>query len=206
MITVKTDDAVKKASRLLSELNHKQLIYAQKRTFKRLLSKASSSTARETAKEQKLPVKLLRERVRVKNLVSAGANSVAQVTVFRSGVPAVRLGLASMSLGKKGQPVTSAAVRGADGKFGKRDIAGQTSMKVGRHVFHNVFLQRLKSGKWHVMRRMSSARFPIEVVGVPIEKSITAAAIRQFEKSILNELPSAMLRELNYRISRLTNG
>lgn len=205
MITVKTDDAVKKAQRILKELDNKQLLYAQRRVFKRLVSKASSLTARETAKSERLPVKLLRERLRVKHLTVAN-NTAAQVRVFRNRVPAIRLGLASMQLGKKGAPVTSAVVRNANGQFGKREISGQTTMKVGKRIFKNVFLQQLKSGKWHVMQRTSDARYPIDVVGVDIEVPITSSAKRSFEDAILNELPANMLRELNYRINKATNG
>lgn len=205
MITVKTDEAVKKAQRILKELDNKQLLYAQRRVFKRLVNKASTVTSRETAKSERLPVKLLRERLRVKHLTVAN-NTAAQVRLFRNRVPAIRLGLSSMQLGKKGAQVTSASVRLGNGQFGKREISGQTSMKVGKRVFQNVFLQQLKSGKWHVMQRTTDARYPIEVVGVDIEVPITSSAKRNFESAILNELPTAMLRELNYRINKATNG
>lgn len=205
MITVQTDEATKKARRILSELDNKQLRNAQRRVFKRIVSKASSMVSRDVAKSERLPVKILRERVRLRQFVSKD-NASAQVRVYRNRVPAIRLGLASSNLGKRGAAVTSAPVRLANGQFGKREIAGQTSMKVGKLTFRGVFLQKLKSGKWHVLQRTSDARYPIEVVGADIEVPITSSAKRNFENAILNELPNAMLRELVYRIDRSVHG
>lgn len=204
LIEVETNDAIKKAQRILSELNNKQLIYAQRRILKRLALKASTATARETAKEEKMPVKLMRERLKLSHL-NLGDNSVAQVRVFRTNVPATRLGVARTQLAKRGKATTSAVTRSANGQYAKREISGQTSIRVGRRVFHNVFMQQLRSGKWQILRRLSDKRYPIEVVTVPINTTITNQATKQFQRAVGTELPEQMLRELAYRISKVTN-
>jgi len=205
LIEVDTNEAIKKAQRILSELNNKQLIYAQRRVLKRLALKASTATARETAKEEKMPVKLIRERLKLNHL-NSGDNSAAQIRVFRTNVPASRLGVARTQLAKRGKATTSAVTRSANGQYAKREISGQTSIRVGRRVFHNVFMQQLRSGKWHILRRLTDKRYPVEVVTVPINSSITRHATNNFQRAVGTELPQQMLRELVYRIDKVTNG
>lgn len=205
LIEVDTSEAIKKAQRILSELNNKQLIYAQRRVLKRLALKAATATARETAKEEKMPVKLMRERLKLSHL-NLGDNSAAQVRVFRTNVPAARLGVARTQLAKRGKATTSAVTRSANGQYAKREISGQTSIRVGRRVFHNVFMQQLRSGKWHILRRLTEKRYPVEVVTVPINTSITRHATNNFQRAVGDELPQQMLRELVYRIDKVTNG
>lgn len=205
LIEVDTSEAIKKAQRILSELNNKQLIYAQRRVLKRLALKAATATARETAKEEKMPVKLMRERLKLSHL-NLGDNTAAQVRVFRTNVPATRLGVARTQLAKRGKATTSAVTRSANGQYAKREISGQTSIRVGRRVFHNVFMQQLRSGKWHVLRRLTDKRYPVEVVTVPINTSITRHATNNFQRAVGDELPQQMLRELVYRIDKVTNG
>lgn len=205
LIELDTNEAIKKAQRILSELNNKQLIYAQRRVLKRLALKASTATARETAKEEKMPVKLIRERLKLSHL-NLGDNSAAQIRVFRTNVPASRLGVARTQLAKRGKATTSAVTRSANGQYAKREISGQTSIRVGRRVFHNVFMQQLRSGKWHILRRLTEKRYPVEVVTVPINTSITRHATNNFQRAVGDELPQQMLRELVYRIDKVTNG
>jgi hypothetical protein len=205
LIEVDTSEAIKKAQRILSELNNKQLIYAQRRVLKRLAMKAATATARETAKEEKMPVKLMRERLKLSHM-NLGDNSTAQIRVFRTNVPASRLGVARTQLAKRGKATTSSVARSANGQYAKREISGQTSIRVGRRVFHNVFMQQLRSGKWHILRRLTEKRYPVEVVTVPINTSITRHATNNFQRAVGDELPQQMLRELVYRIDKVTNG
>ena len=205
LIEVDTSEAIKKAQRILSELNNKQLIYAQRRVLKRLALKAATATARETAKEEKMPVKLVRERLKLSHM-NLGDNSAAKIRVFRTNVPASRLGVARTQLAKRGKATTSSVARSANGQYAKREISGQTSIRVGRRVFHNVFMQQLRSGKWHILRRLTEKRYPVEVVTVPINTSITRHATNNFQRAVGDELPQQMLRELVYRIDRVTNG
>lgn len=204
LIEIETTEAIKKAQRILSELNNKQLIYAQRRVLKRLALKASTATASTTAKEVKVPVKLLRERLKLKHLnINDGA--AANIRIYRTNIPAIRLGVPKTLL-KRGKAPVSAVRREANGRFSKRDSAGETAIRVGRYTFKNTFLQKLKTGRWQIMGRLSEERYSIEAKGLPINETVTKHAKDSFSKAVNKELPEQMLRELVYRINKVTNG
>lgn len=133
----------------------------------RVATRAVSRSVKDTAKAVRIKQKVIRPRASVKK--ATGKMPVAYVRVRRFDVPAISIDTARTQIRRKrGQLQISRVNRGRNGRYQKREIAGNTAIVVGRHRFDNAFLQKLKNGRWHIMQRTSDARYPIKVCKVPI--------------------------------------
>lgn len=72
---------------------------------------------------------------------------------------------------------------------------GQGGILVGKYAVKRGFKQRLKNGRVHIMQRAGKARYPIDVVKVPIGKPLTDA----FSKA-LKDYPAQLQAELSRQL------
>lgn len=164
--------------------------------------RAVSKAIRVTAKEVKVPAKIIRERVKVVN--AKPQNPIMFARIRRYDIPAIAIGTAvSQIKTRKGVMQVEGAKRASSGRYAKRSVSGQTSIRVGRHRFPNAFVQQLKNGKTHIMHRTSESRYPIDVVKVPILNPITKAMEREARYALNHDMPVEFKRAAELQLSRL---
>ncbi|MCG2879450.1 phage tail protein, partial [Obesumbacterium proteus] len=73
-------------------------------------------------------------------------------------------------------------------------------------TFRNAFIQQLANGRWQVMRRVGRARYPIDVVKVPLSGPLTeafmASSSQLIDSDMPKELASALKNQLRLHIKR----
>lgn len=189
----------------LSALQTSAVPKASAMAINRVATRAVSRSVKDTAKAVRIKQKVIRPRASVKK--ATGKMPVAYVRVRRFDVPAISIDTARTQIRRKrGQLQISRVNRGRNGRYQKREIAGNTAIVVGRHRFDNAFLQKLKNGRWHIMQRTSDARYPIKVCKVPIVNEITKAFKKHSDELIRTdmkkELASAMQQQVRLVIRR----
>lgn len=137
-----------------------------------------------------LPVKLVRQRVRVSKASSSG-RSTARIKVNRGNLPAIKLGAAQVRATNRRGPL-------------KRK---SSVLRIGRYVFRDAFIQQLTNGRWHVMKRISGkSRYPIDVVKIPMAIPLTTAFEAEKKRMLEEEMPKqlgyALRQQLRLHIKR----
>lgn len=160
---------------------------ATSQAVNRVAVRAISRSSRRVASETRITTKLIRERAKIKR--ASPARPVATIKVNRGNLPAIKLGVARVQLSRR-----------------KSLSRAKSVLKVGRFSFPGAFIQRLKNGRWHVMRRTAKARYPIEVVKIPVVTPLTKA-YREETTTLLNtdmpkELAAALKNQLRLIIKR----
>jgi len=199
------DRELAQAVKNLSALQTSAVPKASAMAINRVAIRAISRSVIDTAKAVRIKQKVIRPRASVKK--ATGKMPVAYVRVRRFDVPAISIDTARTQIRRKrGQLQISRVNRGRNGRYQKREIAGNTAIVVGRHRFDNAFLQKLKNGRWHIMQRTSDARYPIKVCKVPIVNEITRAFKKHSDELIRTdmkkELASAMQQQVRLVIRR----
>ncbi|MBO8132460.1 phage tail protein [Dickeya fangzhongdai] len=141
----------------------------------RIAGRAISRSSRKVAQQTKVPNKLVRGRSRLKKATIN--RPIATIKVNRGNLPAIKLGAAKVQLSRR---------------KGNRFGAGSV-LKIGKFSFPGAFIQQLNNGRWHVMRRLAKARYPIEVVKIPLETPLTSA----FREETMSLMDSDMPKELS---------
>ncbi|ECA2763250.1 phage tail protein [Salmonella enterica subsp. enterica serovar Abony] len=129
-----------------------------------------------------IPVKLVRQRVRLsKASVKGKPNAVIRVN--RGNLPAIKLGVPQVRLTRrKGRLFRDGSV-----------------LRIGRYLFRDAFIQQLKNGRWHVMKRIDGKkRYPIDVVKIPMAAQLTTA----FEAEKSRMLDEEMPKQLRYALKQ----
>lgn len=199
------DRELAQAVKNLSALQTSAVPKASAMAINRVATRAISRSVKDIAKAVRIKQKVIRPRASVKK--ATGKMPVAYVRVRRFDVPAISIDTARTQIRRKrGQLQISRVNRGRNGRYQKREIAGNTAIVVGRHRFDNAFLQKLKNGRWHIMQRTSDARYPIKVCKVPIVNEITKAFKKHSDELIRTdmkkELASAMQQQVRLVIRR----
>ncbi|EOD1553419.1 phage tail protein [Escherichia coli] len=151
---------------------------------KRLL--AANTPVAATVRGKGIPLKLVRQRVRVFKASPSG-KMTARIRVNRGNLPAIKL--------------NTTRRRAGDG------------LRVGKYFFRGAFIRQLANGRWHVLRRLPEARFatgrdhqgrpkknrlPVEVVKIPLAGALTQA-FEDARKSVIdNEMP----KQLGYALKQ----
>ena len=165
---------VEELEKKLGTLNNKQARFARQRSLSRSSKRMATLVSRDTAKKERLKSSLIKRKIRIKELKNKGMTAII---IGRTAIPAIYVGQARTQIKRKnGALLISSASRDSKGRFSKRTHAGNTAIRVGRHKFDNAFLQKLASGRWHIMQRKSDSRYPIDLAKIPIRGSITTAA------------------------------
>ena len=152
---------------------------------------AASAAAKKVAKETVagdnhvtgIPLKLVRQRIKIFNATTAPNKTRTRIKVNRGNLPAIKLGAPQV------RPAT---------RKGKLSHRGSV-LKVGRYTFNDAFLQQLKNGRWQVMKRIAGkSRYPIDVVKVPLAGPLTQAFIEQRDRMLDVEMP----KQLGYALKQ----
>ena len=199
------DRDLARAVKNLSALSEKAVPRASAMAINRVATRAVSRSVKDTAKAVRIKQKVIRPRATVRK--ATGKMPVAYVRVRRFDVPAISIDTARTQIRRKrGKLQISRVNRGRNGRYQKRELSGNTAIVVGRHKFENAFLQKLENGRWHIMQRVSDARYPIRVCKVPIVREITTAFKKHSDELIRTdmkkELSSAMQQQIRLEIRR----
>ncbi|HDR2471470.1 TPA: phage tail protein [Enterobacter soli] len=152
---------------------------ASAQAVNRVASRAVSRSVAVVSKDTRVPRKLVKQRARVKR---ATVNKPrALIRVNRGNLPAIKLGTASVRL--------------------SRDKKGANSvLRIGPFRFPGGFIQQLKNGRWHVMRRTSKPRYPIEVVSIPLAAPLTSAFKEELPKLMELDMPKELRASLTNQL------
>ena len=73
-------------------------------------------------------------------------------------------------------------------------------LKGGRFTFPGAFLQQLSNGRWQVMRRTSKARYPIEVIKIPMAAPLTQAFDDETKALLMSDMPKELAAALSNQL------
>lgn len=151
---------------------------ASSQTVNRIATQAVNRSASVVAKLTRVPRNLVKQRARVRRATVRKPR--VQIRINRGNLPAIKLGPASMRLSRR-----------------KRDKSGANSvLRVGRFRFPGAFIQQLANGRWHVLRRTTKSRYPIEVVSIPLATPLTEAFRAEVPKLMDERMPQIMRQNL----------
>lgn len=156
----------------VNRIAQKQLPRATATAINRIAKQAMKRSARQVAKDVKVPMKLVRARVKLRQKASV-RKLMAQISVNRGNLPMFRLL--------------------EDSKRKVRVSKGQ--IRIGQHRIQRGFIQTLKNGRTHVMQRQGQARYPIDVVKIPLATPLTNAfhhELKDYHEQIKVELTAAL--------------
>ncbi|ENO3687257.1 TPA: phage tail protein [Klebsiella pneumoniae] len=187
--------AIKGLKQVIDNLNSldrtmvpKASAWAVNRVARTAVTAATRKVAKETVagdnRVQGIPLKLVRQRVRVSKASPQG-RVTAKIRVNRGNLPAIKLGAAQVRLTRK---------RGALLRKG-------SVLKIGKYLFRDAFVQQLANGRWHVMKRIAGkARYPIDVVKIPLVNPLTEAFEAEKKRMIEEEMPKQLSAALKQQL------
>ncbi|MXF06689.1 phage tail protein [Escherichia coli] len=160
--------------------------WAINRVAQKAVSFATHQVARDTVagdnRVKGIPFRLVKERVRILKASPSG-KMYARIRVNRGNLPAIKLGPARVRLARRG---------------GKLRYRGSV-LRVGKYLFRDAFVQQLANGRRHVMHRTNGkARYPIDVVKIPMAGPLTQAYEAARDRIIADELP----KQLGYALKQ----
>ncbi|WP_260619631.1 phage tail protein [Klebsiella aerogenes] len=166
----------------------KASVWAVNRVARTAVTAATRKVAKETVagdnRVQGIPLKLVRQRVRVSKASPQG-RMTAKIRVNRGNLPAIKLGAAQVRLTRK---------RGALLRKG-------SVLKIGKYLFRDSFVQQLANGRWHVMKRIAGkSRYPIDVVKIPLVNPLTSAFEEEKKRMIDEEMPKQLSAALKQQL------
>lgn len=155
---------------------------ASAQTVNRVATRAVSRSVAVVSKDTRVPRKLVKQRARIKRATTKKPRALIRVN--RGNLPAIKLGTASVRLSRR-----------------KRDKKGANSeLRIGPFRFPGGFIQQLKNGRWHVMRRTSKPRYPIEVVSIPLATPLTNAFRDALPKLMESDMPKELRASLKNQL------
>ncbi|MBJ8950978.1 phage tail protein [Citrobacter koseri] len=155
---------------------------ASSQAVNRVANRAISRSVSVVSKETRVPRKLVKGRARLRRATVKKPRALIRVN--RGNLPAIKLGVASVRLSRR-----------------KRDKKGANSvLRVGPFRFPGAFIQQLKNGRWHVMRRTAKPRYPIEVVSIPLAAPLTTAFKNELPKLMESDMPNELRASLKNQL------
>ncbi|OAT52131.1 phage tail completion protein [Kluyvera georgiana ATCC 51603] len=155
---------------------------ASAQAVNRVATRAVSRSVAVVSKDTRVPRKLVKQRARIRRATTKKPRALIRVN--RGNLPAIKLGTASVRLSRR-----------------KRDKKGANSeLRIGPFRFPGGFIQQLKNGRWHVMRRTSKPRYPIEVVSIPLATPLTNAFRDALPKLMESDMPKELRASLKNQL------
>lgn len=155
---------------------------ASAQAVNRVATRAVSRSVAVVSKDTRVPRKLVKQRARIKRATTKKPRALIRVN--RGNLPAIKLGTASVRLSRR-----------------KRDKKGANSeLRIGPFRFPGGFIQQLKNGRWHVMRRTSKPRYPIEVVSIPLATPLSNAFRDALPKLMESDMPKELRASLKNQL------
>jgi len=161
-----------KALQNLEALDQKVVPRASVQAINRVAGRAISKSTREVSGSSRVPRKLVNQRAKLTRATLRKPRATIQVN--RGNLPAIKLGVASVRLNRR-----------------KGMSKGGAVLQVGRFKFPGAFIQQLANGRWHVLQRTTKARYPVEVVSIPLAIPLTTA----FNKNVKSMAEDDMSKE-----------
>ncbi|CAM3939514.1 phage tail protein [Xenorhabdus thuongxuanensis] len=181
---------VEQAIKNLNQLSHRLVPTATAQAVNRVAARTMSRSVKRVARETRIPQKLIRQRVRFRRASSHRTPPRARLVVNRGNLPAIALGHVRLQLSRrKGTP------------FGRGSV-----LKAGRFTFKNAFIQRLANGRWHILQRQGPARYPIDVVKIPLVTPLTKAYREESEKLLQTDMPKELAAALKHQLRLYIQG
>lgn len=166
----------------LNSISKKAVPRASAQTVNRIATQAVNRSVSAVAKSTRVPRKLVRQRARVRRATVAKPRALIRIN--RGNLPAIKLGPSSMRLSRR-----------------KRDKSGTNSeLRVGRFRVPGAFIQQLANGRWHVLRRTTKSRYPIEVVSIPLAIPLTETFRAEVPKLMDERMPQIMRQNLSNQL------
>lgn len=166
----------------LNRISNTAVPRASAQAVNRVATRAVSRSVAVVSKDTRVPRKLVKQRARIKRATTKKPGALIRVN--RGNLPAIKLGTASVRLSRR-----------------KRDKKGANSvLRIGPFRFPGGFIQQLKNGRWHVMRRTSKPRYPIEVVSIPLATPLTDAFRDTLPKLIESDMPKELRASLKNQL------
>ncbi|HIE9577888.1 TPA: phage tail protein [Klebsiella variicola subsp. variicola] len=170
----------------LSNISKNAIPRATSQSINRVAGRAISRSSTRVAKETKVKRKLVMQRAKLKR--ASPKKPMATIRVNRGNLPAIKLGPVRVLLSRR-----------------KRDNGSSGSvLKIGNFSFPGAFVQQLNNGRWHVLRRTSKSRYPVEVVKVPLATPLTAAFKEELPKLMESDMPKEMMAAIKNQIRLVT--
>ncbi|HGW3646912.1 TPA: phage tail protein [Citrobacter koseri] len=155
---------------------------ASAQSVNRIAGQAVNRSVSVVAKGTRVPRKLVKQRARVRRATVSKPRALIRIN--RGNLPAIKLGPASVRLSRR-----------------KRDKAGVNSvLMVGRFRFPGAFIQQLSNGRWHVLRRSTRSRYPVEVVSIPLATPLTEAFRSELPRLMEERMPEFMRQNLKNQL------
>ncbi|KEY46650.1 phage tail protein [Citrobacter amalonaticus] len=155
---------------------------ASAQAVNRVATRAVNKSVSVVSKDTRVPRKLVKQRARVRRATVKKPRALIRVN--RGNLPAIKLGTASVRLSRR-----------------KRDRRGANSvLRIGPFRFPGAFIQQLKNGRWHVMRRTAKPRYPIEVVSIPLAVPLTTAFKDELPKLMETDMPKELRASLKNQL------
>ena len=170
-----------KAIANLGQISEMAVPRAAARSVNRIAARAIKESSSRVATQTKVPVKLVRQRAYLKKATARKPNAVLRIN--RGDLPAINLGVASTRVSKR---------KGVNGV-----------LKVGNFSFPGAFIQQLSNGRWQVMRRTTKARYPIEVVKIPMATQLTQTYQEVSRALMKTDMPGEFAGNLSYELNKL---
>lgn len=166
----------------LNSISNSAVPRASAQAVNRVATRAVSRSVAVVSKDTRVPRKLVKQRARIKR--ATAKKPMAMIRVNRGNLPAIKLGTASVRLSRR-----------------KRDKNGANSvLRIGPFRFPGAFIQQLENGRWHVMRRTSRPRYPIEVVSIPLAAPLTTAFKDELPKLMESDMPKELRASLKNQL------
>lgn len=173
---------LEQAMRNLESISKTAVPRASAQAVNRIAARAISRSSKTVAASTRVPRKLVNQRARIKK--ASPRKPVATIRINRGNLPAIKLGIASVKLSRR-----------------KRDVKGASSvLRIGRFSFPGAFIQQLSNGRWHVLRRTSKSRYPVEVVSIPLAAPLTDAFNKEIHSLRETDLPGELSAALKNQL------
>ncbi|UXE39623.1 phage tail protein [Raoultella ornithinolytica] len=181
-----TINGLDELKRNLSAISKNAVPRSTAQSINRVAGRAISRSSTRVAKETKVKRKLVMQRAKLKR--ASPKNPLATIRVNRGNLPAIKLGPVRVQLSRR-----------------KRDQGHSGSiLKVGNFSFPGAFVQQLSNGRWHVLRRTTKSRYPVEVVKIPLASPLTTAFKEELPKLIASDMPKELMAALKNQIRLVT--
>lgn len=155
---------------------------ASAQSVNRIAGQAINRSVSVVSKSTRVPRKLVKQRARLRRATVSKPRALIRVN--RGNLPAIKLGPASVRLSRR-----------------KRDKSGAKSvLRIGPFRFPGAFIQQLANGRWHVLRRTTKNRYPIEVVSITLAVPLTEAFRAELPRLMDENMPAVMRQNLQNQL------
>ncbi|MBW7624517.1 phage tail protein [Enterobacter kobei] len=166
----------------LNSISEKAVPRASAQSVNRIAGQAVNRSVSVVSKSTRVPRKLVKQRARIRRATVSKPRALIRVN--RGNLPAIKLGTASVRLSRR-----------------KRDKSGASSvLRIGPFRFPGAFIQQLANGRWHVLRRTTRNRYPIEVVSIHLAVPLTEAFRAELPRLMDERMPEVMRQNLQNQL------